>query len=113
MASGGASQAERKEARLGLTGRQRVEIEDRLASLGYRPGPVDGQFDNRTRGAISSFRSAEGLPRHGYVDRPMLRRLVDATGGSGPVDPEEDYSDFVAGAAIGALVLGGIVLLAD
>lgn len=113
MGQRGVSQDERREAKLGLTRRQRVEIEDRLDAAGFRPGPTDGEFDRRTRSAIADFRGSEGLPRHGYVDRPMLRRLVAKTGGSRAADPNEDFSDFAAGAAVGALVLGGIVLLAD
>jgi hypothetical protein len=46
-----------------------------LATLGYPPGPVDGQFGPRTASAVSAFQQAQGLPPTGIVDRPTWTQL--------------------------------------
>ena len=107
--------AERKsrEQVLGLNRRQREEVEERLAFAGFYPGAIDGRFTRDTRKAVRSFRRTRGLAEHGFVDRPMLRQLVNETGGGGRRGQGEDYSDAAVGLAAGALLLGGILIIAD
>lgn len=53
-------------------------LQGRLCNLGYHPGPVDGQAGPMTRGAISSFQRAEGLPVTGEADATTRSRLLRA-----------------------------------
>ena len=55
----------RKESRL---------IQHGLAALGFKPGPIDGLFGNRTRQAIESWQRASGHERTGQ----LLRQQADA-----------------------------------
>jgi hypothetical protein len=50
-------------------------VEQRLTDLSYRPGPVDGVYDNRTRGAVIAFQKWEGLSRDGVVGAVVWARL--------------------------------------
>lgn len=106
-----------RERALGLNRGQRREVEERLARAGLNPGSINGRFNRDTRRAIARFRKTRNLPVHGFLDRPMIRRLVRETGdeytqrgfsGGSPRD-----GDVAAGVAIGALLLGGIILLSD
>lgn len=72
--------AERAEQALGLNAQDRLSVEQRLRSLGFNPGPLDGRFDSDTRRAISGYQADRGLPETGYLDRPTLVGLVQETG---------------------------------
>ena len=54
-------------------------MEQRLTDLSYRPGPVDGISDAKTRGAIIAFQKWEGLSRTGTVNSATWSRLQTAT----------------------------------
>lgn len=105
------------EQSLGLSRNQRREVEERLARAGFYPGSINGAFNQDTRLAIRDFRVAYGLPRHRFLDRPMLRTLVRASGD----EYRRGYTqrgngregDVAAGVFAGALLLGGVILLAD
>jgi peptidoglycan hydrolase-like protein with peptidoglycan-binding domain len=59
-----------------------VEIlwaEQRLADLSYRPGPIDGVFDKKTRAAVIAFQKWEGLTRDGTLNSNVWSRLQTAT----------------------------------
>jgi peptidoglycan hydrolase-like protein with peptidoglycan-binding domain len=43
-------------------------IQQRLASLGYDPGPVDGLWGSRTASALLQFQQANGLSPSGVID---------------------------------------------
>ncbi|MEM9012897.1 MAG: peptidoglycan-binding protein [Pseudomonadota bacterium] len=60
------------ERQLGLSYDQRFLVEQVLARRGYRPGAVDGHFNNGTRGALRRFQSAHGWPVTGYVTDPYI-----------------------------------------
>jgi len=47
----------------------------RLNALGYGAGPVDGQPGSRTRRALASFQSAQGLLASGYLTQESMDRL--------------------------------------
>ena len=69
------------EAQLNLARTDRLSIEQRLAYLGFPPGPEDGFFDSQTRRAIENYQASRGLPATGYLDRQTVRSLVDETQG--------------------------------
>jgi hypothetical protein len=50
-------------------------VQERLAALGYDPGPLDGIAGPKTRDAISSFQAALGLPPDGAISSALLARL--------------------------------------
>lgn len=54
-------------------------LEQRLTELTYRPGPVDGVFDYRTRMAVIAFQKWEGLSRTGEVNSATWARLMSAS----------------------------------
>src|SRR5215207_4333385 len=57
-------------------GSRRVrEVQRRLARRGYRPGPVDGRFGERTRAAVIWFQTKHGLPRTGRADARSVSTL--------------------------------------
>lgn len=75
----GASDRERAKAAedaLNLNGLARNLIEQRLDNLGYRPGAVDGVFDDRTRRAIRRFQDSRGMPETGYLDQASMVALL-------------------------------------
>lgn len=53
-------------------------LEQRLTALTYRPGPVDGVFDYRTRQAVIAFQKWEGLSRDGVMRSGTWVRLMTA-----------------------------------
>jgi len=54
----------------------RLLIEQRVADLGYRTGPRDGNFDLATRQAFRGYQRDRNLPVTGYVTADMIRRLL-------------------------------------
>lgn len=71
--------AMRAEERLGLTSFTRRLVESRLDSQGFEPGPVDGEFDDRTRRALREYQAARDLPVTGYVDQDTMSELLADT----------------------------------
>lgn len=68
---------------LGDSGPEVVALQQRLASLGYRPGDADGQFGAATQSAVVAFEKHEGLTRDGAVGPAVQERLKRPTG-AGP-----------------------------
>jgi hypothetical protein len=61
-----------------------------LADTGYAPGPIDGVYGPRTRGALSAFQQSSGLPGTGIPDGQTLDALsadLLASGKRTPVKP--------------------------
>jgi hypothetical protein len=50
-------------------------VQRRLGQLGYYHGTADGVIGPRTRAAIASFESRNGLVVDGRISRPLLNRL--------------------------------------
>lgn len=73
--------AERNEARLGLGESTRRLVENRLDTLGLKPGPVDGVFNKATRRAIRRYQDARQLQKTGYLNQATLVRLMADTAG--------------------------------
>ncbi|HUF85929.1 MAG TPA: peptidoglycan-binding protein [Thermohalobaculum sp.] len=67
------------EAALGLTRNDRLSIEQRLAFLGFPPGPQDGFFDGDTRRAIEGYQGSRGHAPTGYLDRRTVANIVQET----------------------------------
>lgn len=52
-----------------------IEVQDRLAALGYSPGPIDGYLAQRTRTALMRFQRDAGLPMTGEIDNGTWSKL--------------------------------------
>ncbi len=52
-----------------------VDAQRTLRRLGYESGPIDGVVGPRTRGALTSYQRAEGLPPTGWLDPETMARL--------------------------------------
>ncbi len=63
----------------GSTGAEVTWLEQKLSDLSYRPGPIDGVFNERTYQAVIAFQKWEGLPRTGTVGSDTWQRLLIAT----------------------------------
>lgn len=59
-----------------LSRSQRVELQERLAMLGYDVGNADGIIGPRTVEAIKSFQRSRGLQPDGYAGQRLLRALM-------------------------------------
>lgn len=70
------ARARAQEQQLGLADPTRLLIEQRLARLGFDPGPVDGVFDDQTRAAIAGAQQRFDLQPTGYVNQDLLTMLV-------------------------------------
>ena len=66
------------DTKVGSKGPQVTLLEQRLTDLSYRPGPIDGVFDERTRQAVIAFQKWEGLSRDGVVGQGTWARLLAA-----------------------------------
>ena len=51
------------------------EVQARLRSFGFNPGPVDGSPGAMTDGAVMRYRQNRGQPQTGKVDRELLEQL--------------------------------------
>lgn len=69
--------------RQGDEGDQIQELQERLLTLGYRPGTADGRFGANTTSAVLAFQKHEGLQRDGVVGPQVLSQLEDPQG-AGP-----------------------------
>lgn len=62
-----------------LTREQALEIQQRLAQLGFHAGEMDGVLGSKTRAAIRTYQTSSDLPADGYPSLPLLERLQTAT----------------------------------
>ena len=69
-------QAQAQESRVTGNPVMRLLVEDRLKSLGLKPGGVDGTFDDDTRRAIRKFQKTRKIPVTGYVTQQTLVQLL-------------------------------------
>jgi len=61
-----------------LTREQAMEIQQRLAQLGFNAGEPDGVLGSKTRAAIRAYQAANNLPADGYPSLPLLEQLQAA-----------------------------------
>jgi peptidoglycan hydrolase-like protein with peptidoglycan-binding domain len=69
--AGGASAGQSAEAESVITG-----VQQSLAGLGYRPGPVNGQLTPETARAIREFEVDQTLAESGRISGPLVARLA-------------------------------------
>ncbi|WP_029009565.1 lytic murein transglycosylase [Azospirillum halopraeferens] len=62
-----------------LTREEREEVQQRLATLGFEPGPVDGLIGANTRNALRRFQATAGLVPDGFATKGLLERLRRAS----------------------------------
>lgn len=55
----------------------RLLAEQRLAALGYNPGPIDGLFNEATRAAILAYQEANDLTPTSYLDIASINKLLN------------------------------------
>ncbi|MGH2769340.1 MAG: L,D-transpeptidase family protein, partial [Actinomycetota bacterium] len=60
---------------VGSIGPEVLRLEERLSSLRYLMGKVDGTFDGATRHGVIAFQKVEGMPRTGVADPATVARL--------------------------------------
>ncbi len=72
-----------------LTRAELTEAEERLATMGYGTGRVDGVIDNVTRNALVAFQKWEGLKVTGRLSRADFEAITTA---SPPQAKESGYS---------------------
>ncbi|NNG67269.1 LysM peptidoglycan-binding domain-containing protein [Caldanaerobacter subterraneus] len=65
--------------RLGDRGPFVVNLQARLKSLGFDPGPIDGIFGPKTEAAVKAYQQSRGLPPTGIVDETTWNALLFAT----------------------------------
>jgi len=65
--------------RVGSSGPEVLAIEQRLQTLGYLAGKIDGVFDKATQHGVIAFQKVEGLPRSGRGDALTVARLGTAS----------------------------------
>jgi peptidoglycan hydrolase-like protein with peptidoglycan-binding domain len=70
------ARARAQEERLQLSGVRAQLLELRLRDLGLSPGPLDGVIDDRTRTALRSYQTDQGIAPTGYLDQATLVRLM-------------------------------------
>jgi hypothetical protein len=63
------------------------EVQGRLASLGFDPGPVDGAAGPKTAAAVTRYQQAHGLQPTGIADRDTLDELRREAGSAPPPPP--------------------------
>jgi peptidoglycan hydrolase-like protein with peptidoglycan-binding domain len=51
------------------------EVQERLISLGYKPGVPDGVMGQRTVNALKAFQRDKGLPQTGTADEQTMLKL--------------------------------------
>jgi peptidoglycan hydrolase-like protein with peptidoglycan-binding domain len=51
------------------------EVQTRLRSFGFNPGPIDGAVGTKTAEAVIKYQQARGQPQTGTVNRELLEQL--------------------------------------
>nr|WP_321463774.1 peptidoglycan-binding domain-containing protein [uncultured Cohaesibacter sp.] len=62
-----------------ITPSEAIEIEARLAAIGYDIGRVDGEFKQNTRDAIKDWQETNGLPNNGFLNWTQYNLLCRNT----------------------------------
>lgn len=68
----------------GSEGPEVALLQQRLAELGFRPGPVDGRYGSATASAVLAFQKHEGLQRDGIAGPQVRAALEGPLHGPGP-----------------------------
>jgi peptidoglycan hydrolase-like protein with peptidoglycan-binding domain len=51
------------------------QVQERLQTVGFNPGAIDGSMGPQTSQALRSFQNAQGLRATGDLDEPTLNAL--------------------------------------
>ena len=51
------------------------QVQERLRALGFNPGPVNGDFGEKTQAALAQFQISELIPASGQLDEVTLAHL--------------------------------------
>lgn len=62
-----------------------LSVQTALSRLGYAPGPIDGAWGAKTKGAVVSFQAAKGLTSDGVVGPKTIAALQAAVAEMRPV----------------------------
>ncbi len=65
-----------------------LQVEQKLASLAYDVGPVDGVGDDQTNSAVMAFQKVHGLPRTGELNDVLPGQIMAASGSPAPIKPD-------------------------
>lgn len=76
-----------------LSGYDVVELQQRLAELGFDPGPVDGVFGRHTARAVTQFQETRRLPATGKVTTDTWEALGNGTYQPVQAAPEKPTGD--------------------
>jgi peptidoglycan hydrolase-like protein with peptidoglycan-binding domain len=71
--------------RIGTSGPAVLDLQTRLAALGFPPGAIDGDFGSRTAAAVEAFQRSRGLAADGIVG--SLTWAAIESGGQTPRQP--------------------------
>ena len=71
----------------GAQGADVMKIQQALQLAGFDPGPIDGKFGARTKTAVQSFQSAQGIAIDGIVGPITWARLISGTPAPGERPP--------------------------
>lgn len=93
-----------------------LEVQTKLNSLGYNPGPLDGSAGTLTDGAVVKFQADKGLPATGTLDPVTLNALFPSAISNTPKTIQATIADYVlnfvksktvyaAGALVAAIAL--------
>lgn len=66
------------------------EAQQLLTDLGYKPGPVDGDYGRRTADAVKAFQRDTGITQDGQIDQSLLS-LLRSIASKRPVKIEGKY----------------------
>lgn len=83
---GSADAAAVAEAKLGITGSQKVAVQRELTRLGYSTGGTDGAWGRNTRRAIATWQRDRGDTVTGYVTAAQLTALAKGAVVTPPLD---------------------------
>ena len=61
----------------GSKGEAVKQLQQKLAIIGYAPGPADGSFGAKTKAAVTAFQKDAGLPQDGIVGAATLEALEE------------------------------------
>lgn len=61
----------------GLDGSLVAGVQNKLTTLGYEPGPVDGLFGPLTSSAIREYQIDHGLPPDGQISRSLAGHIEE------------------------------------
>ena len=64
-----------------------LEVEHKLASLGYDIASLDGDLDAQTRSAITAFQKVHGLPRTGELNDALAAQIIATSTPPAPLAP--------------------------